>query len=128
MKFLALSRRLARWLALFVAMAFAGPSLAKIQFDVFPGHDGVARSGGWYPVWIEVFNDGPGFDAVVEVGSGQMGGLVQRMAVELPTNTRKRLAFTCFTGSQGFLAVDARLYDKDGEQVNGLTLGVGMKF
>ena len=115
MKSPALSRRVARWLALFVAMAAAWPSLAKIQFDVFPGHDGVARSGGWYPVWVEVFNDGPSFDGVVEVGSGQMGGLAQRMAVELPTNTRKRIAFTCFTGSQGFLAVDARLYDKGGK-------------
>ena len=115
MKFLVLFQRIARWMAMVFAVVAAGSCMAKIQFDVFPGHDGVARTSGWYPVWVEVFNDGPGFDAVIEVGTSQMGGLTQRMAVELPTNTRKRLPFQCFSGSQGFLAVDARLFEKGGK-------------
>lgn len=100
-----------------MALVMASPwhAMAKIQFDVFPGHDGIARSGGWYPVLIEVFNDGPSFDAVVEVSQGQLGGVPQRMAVELPANTRKRLLFQSFASSAGLTTVDARLYDKAGK-------------
>ena len=98
-----------------LAMVAALPSMAKIQFDVFPGHDAVARAGGWFPVMVEVFNDGPGFDAVIEIGQAQIGGTPQRMAVELPSNTRKRLLFNCFSSSHGNLAIDARLLDKSGK-------------
>lgn len=88
---------------------------AKIQFDAFPGFDSVARGGAWFPVVIEVFNDGPSFDAVVELGQSQFSGVPQRFAVELPQNTRKRLLLPCFAGSQGMLMLDARLLDKDGK-------------
>ena len=107
--------RFRRWLLMALAMLATLPCMAKIQFDVFPGHDGVARAGGWFPVLIEVFNDGPGFDAIIEVGQAQIGGTPQRMAVELPTNTRKRLLFNCFSTSHGLLTLDARLLDKSGK-------------
>jgi len=88
---------------------------AKIQFDVFPGYDTVARSGAWYPVVFEVLNDGAGFDAVIEISPGQSGGVVQRVAVELPSNTRKRILIPCFATSQGITTLDARLLDADGK-------------
>ena len=48
MKFLVLFQRIARWMAMVLAVVAAGSCMAKIQFDVFPGHDGVARTSGWY--------------------------------------------------------------------------------
>lgn len=87
----------------------------KIQFDVFPGFDSVARGGGWFPVVIEVFNDGPSFDAVVELGQGQMNLAPSRFPVELPQNTRKRLVLPLFASGQGIQMVEARLLDADGK-------------
>lgn len=92
-------------------------ALAKVQFDAFPGYDSVVRAGGWYPVTFEVFNDGPGFDAVIEVTAGQLGGGPTRYPVELPTNTRKRVVIPCFSSSQGFLSLDTRLLDSRGRVV-----------
>ena len=84
---------------------------ARIQFDIFPGYgdvaSGVVRAGAWYPVGVEVFNDGPGFDAVIELSAGQFGGASQRVALELPTNTRKRFVIPFFCASSGFLSIDA---------------------
>jgi len=88
---------------------------AKVQFDVFPGYDNTARAGAWYPVTIEVFNEGPSFDAVVELSGGQFGSVTVRVPVELPTNTRKRFAVPLFCTSQSFLTVDARLLDSKGK-------------
>lgn len=89
---------------------------AKIQFDVFPGFDSVARAGGWYPVVVEVFNDGAGFNGVVEISQTGFNSTPSRYAVELPQGTRKRLILPAFSTSQGFTALDARLYDDGGSK------------
>ena len=88
---------------------------AKVQFDVFPGFDNSVRAGTWYPVTIEVFNDGPSFDAVVELSGGRFGGTTVRVPVELPTNTRKRFSVPLFASSQTVIAVDGRLLDSKGK-------------
>jgi hypothetical protein len=111
-----------RWLALGVALA-AGLAVvrAELQFDVFVGYgsgggsDGVVRESGWFPVACEVFNDGPGFDAVFEISARQLGGgQARRLAIELPTNTRKRFSFPVFAGSR-YSSWDARLLDAKGK-------------
>ncbi len=103
----------------FLALAASSPARAKIQFDIFPGYgdvaSGVVRAGAWYPVGVEVLNDGPGFDAVIELSAGQFGGAVQRVPIELPTNTRKRFVVPFFCASSGFLVIDARLMERGGK-------------
>lgn len=93
---------------------------AELQFDVFVGYgssgagDGLVREGGWFPVACEVYNDGPGFDAVFELSSRQLGGgQVRRLALELPTNTRKRFSFPMFAGAR-YTTWEARLLDAKG--------------
>ncbi|MCW5560029.1 MAG: hypothetical protein KIT22_19605, partial [Verrucomicrobiae bacterium] len=108
-------RRSIAWIfSLIIGLAWAGTARgwAKIQFDVFPGYDTLARAGAWYPVGIEVFNDGPSFDGVVELDAGQ--GVV-RVPLELPTNTRKRFTVPLFNPSRNFLSVDGRLFDDRGK-------------
>jgi hypothetical protein len=109
------SHRFVRLLLVVAALLQGIVAQAKIQFDVFPGFDSVARGGAWFPVVVEVYNDGPSFDAVVELGQSQFNGVPQRFSVDLPQNTRKRLLLPCFAGSQGQLMLDARLLDKDGK-------------
>jgi hypothetical protein len=110
-----------RMLLLAVAAVFAGslPAAAKIQFDVFAGYGtartGHVRTGGWFPIGFELMNDGPSFDAVVEVSSGQLSGQTLRIPVELPTNTRKRLVVPAFSTASSLLLVDARLFDGAGK-------------
>ena len=108
---------LPRLLALAVLLWVVPAASAKVQFDTFPGYDSVVRSGGWFPVTFEIFNDGPGFDAVIEISAGQFGGPTVRHAIELPTNTRKRVVVPCFSSSQGFLSLDTRLLDSKGKVV-----------
>lgn len=95
---------------------------ADLQFDVFIGYgsggvnDGIVREAGWFPVACEVFNDGPAFDAVFELSSRQFGGgQTRRLAIELPTNTRKRFSFPVFAGASRFASWDARLLDSRGK-------------
>ncbi len=97
---------------------------AELQFDVFLGYgsggggDGYVREAGWFPVGCEVYNDGPSFDAVVEFSSRQLGGgadQTRRMAIELPTNTRKRFVFPVFAGASRAVTWNARLLDSRGK-------------
>ena len=99
-------------IAAWLALATGPATWAKIQFDVFPGYDTSARAGAWYPVAVEVLNDGPSFDAVVELNSGQA---TVRVPLELPTNTRKRFVVPMFNTSRNFLSVDGRLLDSRGK-------------
>jgi len=117
-------RRQWRWhLALAAAVwELAGAGRAAIQFDVFVGYgsgganDGVVREAGWFPVACEVFNDGAAFDAVFELSSRQLGGgQTRRLAIELPTNTRKRFSFPVFAGASRYASWDARLLDLRGK-------------
>ncbi|PYK01031.1 MAG: hypothetical protein DME23_05240 [Verrucomicrobia bacterium] len=96
---------------------------AALQFDVFVGYggqptgfDGIVREAGWFPVAVEVQNDGPPFNAVFELSSSQMGvGQTRRILVELPTNTRKRFVIPAFAGSAAYSTWDARLMDERGK-------------
>ncbi len=97
------------------------PTRADLQFDVYVGYgadggaEGIVRESGWFPVTCEVFNDGPGFEAVFELSSRQLGGgQTRRLAIELPTNTRKRFSFPMFAGAR-YSSWEARLLDVRGK-------------
>jgi hypothetical protein len=109
-----------RWLAgCLTLFLFTPAAMAKIQFDVFAGFGdagtGHVRTGGWFPIGFEVMNDGPSFDAVIEVTSGQLSGQTLRVPVELPTNTRKRLVIPAFSTASSVMLLDARLLDAGGK-------------
>lgn len=115
--------RLRLWLAACLGLnLIAAGARADLQFDVFLGYgsqptgtDGVVREAGWFSVGCEVFNDGPGFDAVVEVVSADGGTDQSRsLALELPTNTRKRFVVPVFAASRGG-TWDVRLRDTRGK-------------
>jgi hypothetical protein len=74
------------------------PAHAAIQFDVLPGYETYVHGASWFPVMCEVFNDGPSFNAIIEVsGGGQFSSeQVRQVPVELPTNTRKRIFIPMF--------------------------------
>ena len=119
--------RLAGWLlraSLLVVLTAVAPGVARaeLQFDVFLGYgsgggnDGFVREANWFPVACEVFNDGPGFEAVFELTSQQFSGdQRRRLKVELPTNTRKRFVFPVFAGANRFASWHARLFDAHGK-------------
>ncbi len=107
------------WVSLLVTLLIVPPAEAKIQFDVFAGYGdastGHVRTGGWFPIGFEVMNDGPSFDAVIEVSSGQLSGQTLRVPVELPTNTRKRLVIPAFSTASSVLMLEGRLLDSGGK-------------
>ena len=112
-------RRPARWVAwlclLWLSTGVALTARAALQFDVFMGYDDIVREGGWFPVACEVFNDGPPFQAIFELSSGQLGsGQTRQVALELPTNTRKRFVIPVFASSR-YASWDARLIDIRGK-------------
>ncbi len=116
-----------RWTRLVPALlcfGLAASARAALQFDVFVGYggqpngtDGIVREAGWFPVSVEVQNDGPPFNAVFELSLvNQMGsGQTRRMLVELPTNTRKRFAVPAFSGAASYSTWEARLLDERGK-------------
>jgi len=115
--------RLSAWSSLVLGLCLATTSSqAILQFDVFLGYggqptgiDGAAREAGWFALGCELFNDGPGFDAVVEIRSADgRGGQARRLAIELPTNTRKRFVLPVFASSRGG-SWDVRLLDSRGK-------------
>lgn len=89
-------------LAVLACALLLGPAArAALQFDVFLGYDGVLPEASWFPVVCEIKNDGPSFNAVIEINSGNYGdGQVRRLRLELPTNTRKRVVIPVFTSSR----------------------------
>jgi hypothetical protein len=84
-----------------------------MQFDVFLGYDGTIHEAGWFPVTCEIFNDGPSFNAMVEItGSSDH----RRVPVELPTNTRKRLIVPMFaSGGRYGSSWTVKLLDSSGK-------------
>ncbi len=89
---------------------------AEIQFDAFVGFDGLIREVNWFPVVFEVFNDGPGFDALIELSNAQFdAGTVRRMRIELPAQTRKRVALPVFASGLNSIWWQARLRDASGK-------------
>lgn len=108
-------------LGLWLASCLAGllsvvTARAEIQFDVFLGYENTVREAAWFPVTVEVLNDGPAFDAVFEISPAYVGGSqLRRLSVELPTNTRKRFTIPCFSPSGRMAAWNARLLDAKGK-------------
>lgn len=110
------SNRFLAWVLLAGLWAgFTLSSRAAIQFDLFLGYDNVVREAGWFPVGCEILNDGPTFNGVVEIYSGNMrSDQVRRVALELPTNTRKRFVIPMFASGARFFQWNARLLDDRG--------------
>lgn len=92
------------------------PLRAAIQFDAFLGYDGIVPEACWFPVVFEIKNDGPGFNAAVELSPGNLNqGQTYRVKVELPTGTLKRLVVPVFSSTRGFASWNARLLDERGK-------------
>jgi hypothetical protein len=115
-----------RWQRWCIALALAFSCFAaraEVIFDVFVGYglgasDGVVVQGAWLPVTCEVFNNGPAFNAVVEIQGGQFGNGARRLVpLELPSGTRKRFVVPVFCPSRSSFAVDARLKTDKGRLI-----------
>lgn len=103
------------WLVCLLAAVF--PARAAIQFDVWVGYDSVIRDAAWFPVAVEVHNDGASFNGLIEISSSQFSRDPDRVIpIELPTNTRKRLVVPMYaSGGRTSGNWDARLLDKGGK-------------
>src|SRR5688572_16594637 len=68
------TRKMRRPVALFFLLLFAifssSQTRAALQFDVHVGYEGNVHEASWFPIVCEIFNDGPSFNAVIEVSSG----------------------------------------------------------
>src|SRR5438046_7972969 len=89
---------------------------AAIRLYVFVGYDGVTSQGGFFPAIFEVFNDGPSFNALIELMPAQFNqGQVRQVSVELPTGTLKRFGIPVFSPEQYRLASwNVRVLDERG--------------
>jgi len=88
---------------------------ADLQFDVFFGYDGTVREASWFPIVCEIRNSDASFTGVIEVTpSGYGKGQSERMVVELPTGTLKRVVIPTFANSRYQTLWDVRLLDERG--------------
>lgn len=96
-----------------LAFFLSGPAArADLQFDVFVGYDQILPEHSWFPVTCELYNDGPSFNAVIEVTAGEWGGgQIRRFPIDLPTHTRKRVVIPVFASARLW---NARLVDSHG--------------
>ena len=60
-------------LLLFVPLCALRSARAALQFDVHVGYEGNVHEASWFPVVCEIHNDGPSFNAVIELSGGQFG-------------------------------------------------------
>ena len=88
---------------------------AALQFDVFPGYDGIVPEASWFPIVCEVKNDGPSFTGTVEVKRGDNEDQTLAMTIELPTGTLKRFVLPIFSSGRGYASWDLRLLDERGK-------------
>ncbi len=89
---------------------------AALRFDVFLGYDGTVREASWFPIVCEIQNDGAPFAGVIEVTPAGYGkGNTQRLPVELPTGTLKRVMIPAFAASRYQTLWDVRLLDERGK-------------
>jgi hypothetical protein len=111
--------------ALFLWLLCVGAHVAQaaLQFDVFPGYDGIVPEASWFPIVCEVKNDGPSFTGTVEVKRGDNDDQTLSMTIELPTGTLKRFVLPVFSSGRGYLSWDVRLFDERGK-VRSEQLGV----
>ncbi|MBK9714215.1 MAG: hypothetical protein IPO81_23350 [Kouleothrix sp.] len=95
-------RREIVWLLLWLAAALlsgaVAPGRARAQdqspltLDVRAGYEGAYRIGEWFPVTVEIGNDGPDISAVLEWSfPGQPDEQAFRQEVDLPRGSRKRV-------------------------------------
>ena len=104
-----------RALSLCVAalLLLAASARAELRFDAFLGYDDILPERSWFPITCEIFNDGPAFNAVVEVTAQDFGeGQTRRIMLDLPTNTRKRITIPVFATSRSW---NVRLLDERGK-------------
>ncbi len=109
-----------------LVFATTGLSIARaeLRFDVFPGYDGTVREAAWFPITCEIFNDGPPIRGIIEVTPANYGkGQTQRVPVELPTGTLKRIVIPAFAPGRYATPWDLRLIDDRGK-VRADALGV----
>ena len=86
---------------------------AALQFDAFVGYDDYLPEAGWFPITCEVNNDGPPFNAVIEITSRDFGPeQIRRFPLDLPTNTRKRILIPIFATGHAW---EVRLLDANGK-------------
>jgi hypothetical protein len=86
---------------------------AALQFDAFLGYDDLLPEESWFPITCELHNDGPAFNAVVEIEPQDLGeGQVRRFPLDLPTNTRKRIVIPMFSAARAW---NVRLRDESGK-------------
>jgi hypothetical protein len=100
-------------LAIAVLLTWLAPhTQAASRFDVFLGYDSMLPDHGWFPITCEVQNDGPSYNAVIEVSIQQMGSAqTRRVQVDLPKGTLKRVVIPVFTAA---LSWNVRLLDEHG--------------
>lgn len=88
---------------------------AELQFDVFLGYDGTVREACWFPFVCEIRNNDAPFTGVIEVTPAGYGkAQSQRLVVELPTGTLKRVVIPAFASSRYQTLWDVRLLDERG--------------
>lgn len=107
-------RRGCLWLAAVMVLWLLGlEAHAATRFDVFLGYDGMLPDRGWFPITCELQNDGPSFNAVIEVSAQQMGREQTRsVQVDLPRGTLKRVVIPIFTAAPYW---NVRLLDERGK-------------
>ncbi len=99
--------------ALAALFCLATAARAALQFDAFLGYDDLLPEQSWFPITCELHNDGPPFNAVVEVAPQDFQrGQVRRFPLDLPTNTRKRIFIPIFSATRAW---DVRLLDESGK-------------
>src|SRR5262245_7512155 len=91
----------------------AAQDQTPITLDVRAGYEGAYRLGEWFPIGINIGNDGPDLRCVLEWSfPGQPGEQIFRQAVDLPRGSRKHVMIEVFARS---FARNGRLRVLDGE-------------
>lgn len=87
----------ALFLVLFILSFITQACRAAVRFDAIVGYNGISPRNAWFPITCELQNDGPSFNAIIEVSpEGSTQGEVSRLALELPSNTQKRVVIPVF--------------------------------
>src|SRR6185369_8580957 len=87
-------------------------------------YESTIHEAAWFPITCEVYNDGPSFNAIIEVSGGQFGGeQARQVPVELPTNTRKRIIIPMFASNANRFQSETwtgKLLDSNGRPIRGI--------
>jgi len=100
-----------------------GSSSARLSMDVTVGFDNAVMPQSWAPVMVELFNDGPPVEGLIEVSPGSIGrGIRYCKPVVLPTNSRKRLWIYAHVGNHES-SFDVKLLAPNGRVIDQGTVG-----